>query len=70
MLEDSRNLRNFVEHAGYAKAYQFARAFAAAEMRLERNAWHKLFPEVCESDLDSVLNDEFFPPPASNGHSR
>jgi hypothetical protein len=73
LLLESKNLRNFLAQKGYAKAYEQAREAAGDQMQLERHVWQSLFPEACEWDSETALNNEFFPsPPASdsNGHSR
>jgi Domain of unknown function DUF29 len=72
LLLDSKNLRNYLVDKGYALAYRQARQLAGSEMQLARNTWERLFPEACEWDFDTTLNDEFFPSPVaeSNGHSR
>jgi hypothetical protein len=68
----SRNLRNYMDKEGFAKAYQDARKIAGTDMQLERYVWNRTFPDTCKWTLNETLDDDFFPSIASdsNGHSR
>ena len=68
LLEDSRNLQNYLVEKGYAKAYELARETAADQMQLGRS--NHPFPDPCEWDADTALNPDFFPASPDLSHSR
>jgi hypothetical protein len=69
VLQDSPSLKrmlgDFIE-----KAYEDARRLAGTEMKLDRNPWGRLFPEVCPLTLTQLLDPDFLPKAARADYGR
>jgi hypothetical protein len=62
LLDDSPSLKRMLNEC-VAGAYEDARRLAGAEMKLERHAWQRLFPEACPWTLEQLRDPDYFPNP-------
>lgn len=60
LLADSPSLKPMLNDC-VTRAYEDARRLEAAEMKLERNTWQRLFPEACPWTSDELSDPDYFP---------
>jgi hypothetical protein len=68
LLADSPSLRAILSDC-VVKGYADARRLAGTEMKLERIAWQRLFPDACPWTLTELLDADYLPR-AGRGRAR
>jgi hypothetical protein len=69
LLADSPSLKTVLADC-MVKGYEDGRRLAGTEMKLDRLAWQRLFPDACPWTLTDLLDPDYLPQQARHGRSR
>ncbi|HEX4209286.1 MAG TPA: DUF29 domain-containing protein [Candidatus Binataceae bacterium] len=69
LLTDSPSLKVVLADC-MVKGYADARRLAGTEMKLERGAWQRLFPDACPWSVGELLEPDYLPQQVASGRGR